>query len=301
MGPALVIVLAGAQHFSWSHWPVYAGALVAQLAVDLGVTLARCSIGEGINPRVQLPLLTWLYLADAALAPLGLLIAAAAIDRPGLVLLALSPMAMLWLFARERRQRLSDTLALSSAYRGTAYLLGDVVEADDYYTGMHSRDVVLLSLSVARALHLDSKRRRSVEFAALLHDVGKIRIPKEIINKPGQLDPDELQVVRTHPVEGEEMLTRVGGALATVGQIVRASHERYDGDGYPDGLRGEQIPVEARIIYACDAFNAMTTDRPYRRAMGTANALAELRSCAGTQFDPSVIDTIEQLISSPER
>ena len=100
MGPALVIVLAGAQHFSWSHWPVYAGALVAQLAVDLGVTLARCSIGEGINPRVQLPLLTWLYLADAALAPLGLLIAAAAIDRPGLVLLALSPMAMLWLFAR---------------------------------------------------------------------------------------------------------------------------------------------------------------------------------------------------------
>jgi len=301
MGPALVIVLAGAQHFSWSLWPVYAGALVAQLAVDLGVTLARCSIGEGINPRVQLPLLTWLYLADAALAPLGLLIAAAAIDRPGLVLLALSPMAMLWLFARERRQRLSDTLALSSAYRGTAYLLGDVVEADDYYTGMHSRDVVLLSLSVARALHLDSKRRRSVEFAALLHDVGKIRIPKEIINKPGQLDPDELQVVRTHPVEGEEMLTRVGGALATVGQIVRASHERYDGDGYPDGLRGEQIPVEARIIYACDAFNAMTTDRPYRRAMGTANALAELRSCAGTQFDPSVIDKIEQLISSPER
>jgi HD-GYP domain-containing protein (c-di-GMP phosphodiesterase class II) len=208
---------------------------------------------------------------------------------------------MLWLFARERRQRLSETLALSSAYRGTAYLLGDVVEADDYYTGMHSRDVVGLSLSVARELHLDSRRTRSVEFAALLHDVGKIRIPKEIINKPGQLDPDEFQVVRRHPVEGEEMLRRVGGALATVGQIVRASHERYDGSGYPDGLRGEQIPVEARIIYACDAFNAMTTDRPYRRAMGTARALAELRSCAGTQFDPTVIDTIERLLSSTER
>jgi HD-GYP domain-containing protein (c-di-GMP phosphodiesterase class II) len=298
MGPALVIVLAGAQEFSWSHWPIYAAALAAQLILDLVVTLARFSIGEGIDPRVQLPLLTWLYLADAALAPLGLLIAAAAVDRPGLVLLALSPMAMLWLFARERRQRLSETLALSSAYRGTAYLLGDVVEADDYYTGMHSRDVVGLSLSVARELHLDSKSTRSVEFAALLHDVGKIRIPKEIINKPARLDPDEQKLVRMHPVEGEEMLRRVGGTLATVGQIVRASHERYDGGGYPDGLRGQQIPVEARIIYACDAFNAMTTDRPYRRAMGTAEALAELRRCAGTQFDPSVIDTIERLISS---
>lgn len=301
MGPALVIVLAGTQRFTWSHWPIYAVALVAQLAVDSGVTLARCSIGEGIDPRVQLPLLTWLYLADAALAPLGLLIAAAAVDRPGLVLLALSPMAMLWLFARERRQRLNETLALSSAYRGTAYLLGDVVEADDYYTGMHSRDVVGLSLSVAREMQLDSRCRRSVEFAALLHDVGKIRVPKEIINKPGHLNPAELQLVRKHPVEGEQMLRRVGGPLATVGQIVRASHERYDGGGYPDGLSGDQIPVEARIIYACDAFNAMTTDRPYRRAMGTAKALAELRSCSGTQFDPRVIDTIERLISSPER
>ena len=94
------------------------------------------------------------------------------------------------------------------------------------------------------------------------------------------------------------MLIRVGGTLATVGRIVRASHERYDGAGYPDGLAGEQIPVEARIIYACDAFNAMTTDRPYRRAMDTDHALAELRSCAGTQFDPRVIETIERLIGS---
>jgi HD-GYP domain-containing protein (c-di-GMP phosphodiesterase class II) len=298
IGPALVIVLAGAESFSWSQWPVYLAALAAQLLFDLASTLTRCSIGEGIDPRVQLPLLSWMYLADAVLAPLGLLVAAAASHRPGLALLALSPTAMLWLFARERRERMSESLALSGAYRGTAYLLGDIVEADDHYTGVHSRDVVGLSVSVARELRLDSRRRRSVEFAALLHDVGKIRIPKEIINKPGTLDPDEQALVRKHPVDGEQMLMRVGGTLATVGRIVRASHERYDGGGYPDGLMGDQIPVEARIIYACDAFSAMTTDRPYRRAMDTANALAELRSCAGTQFDPAVIETIERLIAS---
>jgi HD-GYP domain-containing protein (c-di-GMP phosphodiesterase class II) len=301
IGPALVIVLAGAGRFAWSHWPVYVLALLAQLAFDMTATISWSWTAEGIRPRVQLPLLTWVYLVDITLAPLGLAIAALAVDRPGLLLLALSPMAMLTLFARERQQRIDHTLALSTAYRGTALLLGDVVEADDHYTGMHSREVVDLSLAVSDRLRLNARQRRDVEFAALLHDVGKIRIPKEIINKPGQLDPDEFQVVRRHPVEGEEMLRRVGGALATVGQIVRASHERYDGSGYPDGLRGEQIPVEARIIYACDAFNAMTTDRPYRRAMGTARALAELRSCAGTQFDPTVIDTIERLLSSTER
>ncbi len=295
IGPALVIVLAGAQHFSWSHWPVYLAALVAEIGFDMAFTLARCSIGEGIRPRVQLPLLTSVYLADAALAPLGLLIAAAAVTHPGLVVLALSPLAMLWLFARERKQRVNETLALSAAYRGTAYLLADILEADDLYTGTHSREVVRLALSVGRELGLDSRQLRSVEFAALLHDVGKIRVPNEIINKAGSLEPDEREIVRRHPVDGERMLRRVGGTLASVGRIVRASHERYDGLGYPDGLAGEQIPIEARIIYACDAFNAMTTDRPYRSAVSAAAALVELRACAGAQFDRRVVGALERL------
>jgi len=191
MGPTLVIVLGGAQEFAWSHWPVYVAALAAQVLFDMTATIARCSIGQGIPPRVQLPLLTWIYVTDVALAPLGLAIAAVAVSRPGLILLALSPMAMLYLFARERQQRLDQTLALSSAYRGTALLLGDVVEADDRYTGIHSREVVDLSLGVADALRLDATRRRNVEFAALLHDVGKIRIPNEIINKHEELDEAE--------------------------------------------------------------------------------------------------------------
>jgi HD-GYP domain-containing protein (c-di-GMP phosphodiesterase class II) len=262
---------------------------------DIVASVTWAWIGEGIRPQVQLPLLTWIYVTDATLAPLGLVIAAVAVPQPGLVLLALSPLATLSLFARERRERLDETLALSTAYRGTALLLGDVVEADDHYTGMHSRDVVELSLAVAQDFGLDATHRRRVEFAALLHDVGKIRVPKEIINKSGALNDAEWELMRKHTIDGEHMLEQVGGLLASVGKIVRASHEHYDGTGYPDGLAGGAIPVEARIVCACDAYCAMTTDRSYRSAMSPGEALAELRRCAGTQFDPRVVDAIERL------
>ncbi len=295
IGPALVIVLAGAQQFSWSHWPVYLAAFCAQVLFDVVATISRDYIGEGISPRVQLPLMVWVYAVDAMLYPLGLLVAAEAVVRPGLVLLVLPIVGLLWLFARERQQRLDQTLALSTAYRGTALLLGDVVEADDHYTGMHSRDVVDLSLTVAEALELDAQARRNVEFAALLHDVGKIRIPKEIINKPGSLDPLEWEIIKRHTIDGEQMLRQVGGTLASVGRIVRHSHEHFDGSGYPDGLSGEEIPIESRIVCACDAYSAMTTDRSYRAALSEADALAELRRCAGSHFDPQVVAAIERL------
>jgi hypothetical protein len=295
IGPVLVIVLAGAQHFSWSHWPVYVLALIAQLAFDLVASVGLDWAGEGTRPRVQLPLLAWMYVVDVTLAPLGLLIAAAAVQRPAFVLLALSPIAVLWLFARERQQRMDETLALSTAYRGTAMLLGDVVEADHHYTGAHSRDVVELSLTVSDELGLSATQRRRVEFAALLHDVGKIHIPKEIINKPGKLDEHEWELMRAHTIDGERMLQQVGGLLASVGHIVRATHEHYGGNGYPDGLVGEAIPVEARIVCACDAYSAMTTDRSYRKAMSKSDALAELRRCAGSQFDPTIVAVIETL------
>jgi HD-GYP domain-containing protein (c-di-GMP phosphodiesterase class II) len=298
IGPALVIVLGGAQAFSWSYWHIYALALVAQIVFDLVATTTRCWIGEGISPRVQLPLLAWVYVVDASLAPLGLMIAASAVQHPALMLLTLPLMGVFSLFAKERQQRLDHTLALSTAYRGTALLLGDVVEADDHYTGMHSRDVVDLSTAVAAALRLDATHVQNVEFAALLHDVGKIRVPKEILNKPGKLDDAEWEIMRRHTIDGETMLKQVGGTLASVGRIVRACHERYDGGGYPDGLIGESIPIESRIVCACDAFSAMTTDRPYRRAMAGPEALAELRRCAGSQFDARVVDAIERLISA---
>lgn len=295
LGPALVLVLFGAQVFSWSNWPVFLLAFLAQIVFDAGAGLTRTWFAERVRPSEQAPML-WLYATDAGLSCIGLLAAAAAVDQVWLVLLTLPLVALLWLLARERRQRLDFGLALSTAYRGTATLLGYVVEADDQYTGAHSRDVVDLSRATAAALGLGASQRRAVEFAAMLHDVGKIFVPKEILNKPGDLDPYEWQVIRSHTVQGERILKQVGGALARVARFVRSSHERYDGHGYPDGLVGEAIPIESRIVSVCDAFSAMTTDRPYRPAMPFDAALERLHDCAGTQFDPHVVTALERIL-----
>jgi HD-GYP domain-containing protein (c-di-GMP phosphodiesterase class II) len=195
-------------------------------------------------------------------------------------------------FARERRVRIDHELELRDAYRGTAFLLGDVVEADDEYTGIHSHDVVELTLKVADELGLSARERRDAEFAALLHDVGKVRVPNSIINKAGPLDDDERAVMVRHTIEGERLLLRVGGLLGEIGRVVRSCHERWDGKGYPDGLAGEQIPLIARIVSCCDAYNAMTSDRSYRKALAVEVAVEELRTCSGTQFDPQVVDAL---------
>jgi putative nucleotidyltransferase with HDIG domain len=229
---------------------------------------------------------------DLSLAPLGLAVAIAAEQRAWAVVLIAPLFGVIRWFSKERRARLEQLVELNDAYLGTALLLGDVVEADDAYTGEHCKDVVRLALEVARELGLDVEGQRTVEFGALLHDIGKIAVPKEIVNKPGKLDPDEWEIIKTHTVEGQRMLERVGGFMGAVGQIVRCHHERWDGGGYPDGLRGLDIPLEARIISCCDAFNAMTTDRPYRKAMPIAAALVELIEHAGTQFDPRVVDAL---------
>jgi HD-GYP domain-containing protein (c-di-GMP phosphodiesterase class II) len=299
VGPALVLVVAGSQGLTWSDWPVYLGALAAQCGFDFVASSARAALIDGTRPRDILPMIAPVYAFDAALAPVGLLVAfAATAHGPGMALLVLPLAGVLAILSRERQNRVDHALELSAAYQGTAMLLGDVVEADDAYTGSHSRGVVELSLAVADRLGLDGRRRRNVEFGALLHDVGKIAVPNEIINKKGPLDDAEWEVMRRHTIEGERMLARIGGVLAEVGRIVRASHEDFDGTGYPDGLAGTAIPVEARIITACDAFSAMTTTRSYREAMGTDAAVAELRRCAGTQFDPEVAAVLVDLIES---
>jgi HD-GYP domain-containing protein (c-di-GMP phosphodiesterase class II) len=296
LGPALVLVIFGGQVFSWSNWPLYVLAFLAQIGFDAGAGLTRTWFAEHVRPRDQLPML-WLYASDACLSCIGLLVAAAAVERPALVLLTLPLVGVLWLLARERRQRLDFGMALSTAYRGTATLLGYVVEADDQYTGAHSRDVVDLSRSTAVALGLAAPQRRAVEFVAMLHDVGKIFVPKDILNKPGELDRYEWEVMRHHTIQGERILKQVGGALARVARYVRSSHEHYDGHGYPDGLVGEAIPIESRIVTVCDAYSAMTTDRPYRAAMPFDDALAELHNRAGSQFDPRVVSALERVLT----
>ena len=292
VGPALVLGLAGEPNADWrSHLPLFAGALAAQYAFDFGSAALR-ALPRGVTVEALGRAMRWPMLVDASLAPLGLLVAFAAKDRPFAFLFAVPLLGLVAFFARERRARVDHALELSHAYRGTALLLGDVVEADDAYTGSHSRHVVDLVLSVCDRLGMSSSDRRQAEFVALLHDVGKIRIPAEIINKPGKLDPDERAVIETHTIEGQRMLERVGGMLAEVGRLVRSCHERWDGAGYPDGLTGREIPLVARVVCACDAFSAMTTDRPYRKALSVDEALAEMRRCAGTQFDPVVVDAL---------
>jgi HD-GYP domain-containing protein (c-di-GMP phosphodiesterase class II) len=299
VGPALVIAVAGAQVFAWDSWPVYLLALGAQFAFDFAAATARAWLIDGTPPAAVLPMIAPVYGLDAALAPVGLLAAAAAVAVSPAVCLLVIPLAgVLAILSRERQTRVDQALALSEAYQGTALLLGDVVEADDAYTGSHSRGVVELSLAVSDRLGLGFEQRRNVEFAALLHDVGKIAVPNEIINKEGPLDEAEWEVMKQHTIEGERMLKRIGGVLAEVGRIVRASHEDYDGSGYPDGLAGEEIPIEARIVTCCDAFSAMTTTRSYRKAMDTGAAVAELTRCAGTQFDPEVVAVLVDLVRS---
>ena len=290
LGPAIVLALAVDHTPHWSAWPLYLAALAAQFALDAAVTWVR---EEGLRaPHSPLHTQGLAYAVDAGLAPIGLLVAFAAVHSPALVLIVLPLAGLLRLLAREREQRIDAALELGHAYRGTALLLGDFVAADNAYTGAHSRDVVSLTLDVADRFGLDTRERRNAEFVALLHDVGKIRIPATIINKPGPLEPDERAVIETHTLEGEAMLTRVGGLLGEIGRIVRSCHERWDGQGYPDRLTRDTIPLIARIVCCTDAFSAMTSDRPYRRAMSVGEALAELRRCSGTQFDPSVVDAV---------
>ena len=298
VGPALVLGIAGESAPNLRSWPIYLAALGAQFALDFASTAIRQWAALGVPPKIHLHSMVSVYVIDLGLAPVGLAIAFASASNSAGVLLALPLVGLLAIFASERRMRIDHELELRDAYRGTAFLLGDVVEADDAYTGHHSKDVVDLTLAVVDELGLTTRERRDAEFAALLHDVGKVRIPNEIINKPGPLTPAERKINERHTVEGEQMLLRVGGLLGDIGRIVRACHERHDGTGYPDGLAGNEIPVIARIVSCCDAYNAMTSDRPYRKAMPATEAVAELRRSSGSQFDPLVVDA---LIAAVER
>jgi putative nucleotidyltransferase with HDIG domain len=298
IGPALVLSLAAPGGVDWTSWPIYVAALGAQFAGDFVWSTVRGCLASGVPMRTMVRVLGWVYAVDATLSPMGLLLGFAAADRPNLILLGLPIVGLLAYFAKERRARLDQAFELSGAYRGTAMLLGQVVESDDAYTGEHSRGVVELAMAVADTLGLDSRARLRVEFGALLHDIGKISVPKEILNKPGPLDPGEWKVMHRHTIEGERMLQPIGGLLAEVGRVVRSSHEHFDGTGYPDGLASAEIPIEARIVSCCDAFSAMTTDRPYRAAMPFEEALLELQACAGTQFDPAVAKALADFVTS---
>ncbi len=300
IGPVLVIALFAPDTVSAGDWAIYIAAFAAEVIFDIGGALIRETF------RSRTPLVEFVRSSlgtvqiDAILTPVAFVIALEAAEIPA-VILAIAPLVwLLRVFSQERRERHSTTLELNRAYRGTVMLLADVVESDDGYTGEHSRSVVELVHAVTDHLNVDPGTRQEMEFAALLHDVGKISIPKEILHKPAKLTAEEFELMKTHTVEGQFLLDRVGGLLGRIGEVVRSCHERWDGKGYPDGLKGEQIPLAARIVFVCDAYNAMTTDRPYRRALSTEAALEELKANAGTQFDPTIVAALLEVVQDAQ-
>ncbi|HKS77462.1 MAG TPA: HD domain-containing phosphohydrolase [Gaiellaceae bacterium] len=196
-------------------------------------------------------------------------------------------------------------LANAASYEGlehtfvsTVEALANALEANDEYTSTHARWITDLSLRVGQELGLDERTLKRLELGALLHDIGKIGIPSDVLAKPGRLTAAERKLVQTHPELGERIIAPID-RLQSVRPIVRHCHERWDGRGYPDGVAGEDIPLESRIIFVCDAYHAMTSDRPYRRRLSHREAVRRLHEASGTQFDPQVVEVALQVLELP--
>lgn len=170
------------------------------------------------------------------------------------------------------------------------------LEARDGYTGDHSRAVVEFSVALARELGLSEEQEAQTEQIALLHDIGKIGIPDAILRKEARLTGDEWELMKEHPVIGANIVASIG-SLHHLAPAVRAEHERWDGGGYPDGVSGEAIPLPSRVVFVCDAYHAMISDRPYRKRIGLRAALEELERSAGTQFCPDAVEALKVVLA----
>ena len=196
-----------------------------------------------------------------------------------------------WLRAVASRRRRAKRLDRA---RHALDVLARVMELSDPATSRHGREIAALVPRVGRMLGLHGDAAEELELAAHFHDIGKVAVPDSVLRKPGPLEPHEWELMACHVEWGAELLQHLP-ACGPVARIVRHHHERYDGSGYPDGLAGDEIPLASRIIATCDAYGAMVSDRPYRRALSPAHALSELRDGAGAQFDPDAVSAVLEL------
>ncbi len=192
------------------------------------------------------------------------------------------------------------TRELEEAHFDSIKALAEALETKDVYTMGHSDRTVNYALAVAERLGLSEKEKEVLKYAAIFHDIGKIGVKEDILNKPGKLTEDEYAEMKKHPEMGAEIIKHIK-FLAPVVPFIYYHHERYDGTGYPTGLKGEAIPIGARIVSVLDAYDAMTTDRPYRLTPGKEKAIAELKRCSGIQFDPKVVDAFLDVLREEEK
>jgi putative nucleotidyltransferase with HDIG domain len=200
---------------------------------------------------------------------------------------AISDVTFLWVTTEQTFVHLSKEIA-------TMMEIVKDVEVKDRYTYMHSSRVANYAVKIARKLKCNKEELENLTTASLLHDIGKINVPEEVLNKPGRLTSEEYELIKRHPQDGAEMIKDT--YYAEIAPIIRQHHERLNGSGYPDGLTGNDIGIEARIIAVSDTFDAMTEDRAYRKAFSNQYAMDELRRFAGTQFDENVVDALEEIL-----
>ncbi|MGB1584113.1 MAG: HD-GYP domain-containing protein [Solirubrobacterales bacterium] len=243
--------------FYWGQWPVMVTGFIAWSGVFVGAELMR----DGSVSLEQLIVTMPTFLATS------MLVGVLAYRVRGV--------------SRTERRR----------FKATVEALCAALSARDGYTGEHSAETLELVTAVTGQLALPGDQVESISDVALLHDIGKIGIPNEVLHEPGKLSDQQWEVMKQHPVIGERIVARIPG-LEDVAKAIRHEHERWDGNGYPDGLRGSEIPLASRIVLVCDAYHAMTSDRPYREAMPISDARAELVRHAGTQFDPVVVGAL---------
>jgi HD-GYP domain-containing protein (c-di-GMP phosphodiesterase class II) len=181
-----------------------------------------------------------------------------------------------------------------SLFLSTVKSLASAIDAKDEYTRHHSTRVTDFTLRIAAKMGLSEKELGDLELAAILHDVGKIGVPESILNKPGKLTDEEFRLIKEHPARGENILSPVI-ELKEIARVVRSHHERYDGTGYPDKLKGHEIPLGARIMAIADTYDSITSERPYRKAASHRYAVKEIIGCSGTQFDPEVVENFLEI------